>query len=55
LRSPSGPGGTEASGRKAKVVGAEEFTGLLQHFGFEQVDIQPWWKCFNLVWARKPQ
>lgn len=45
--------GTEASGRKAKVVGAVEFTLQLQRSGFEQVEIQSWWKYFDLVWARK--
>lgn len=45
--------GTEASGRKAKVVNAAELRSLLERIGFEQVEIQPWWRCFDLVWARK--
>jgi ubiquinone/menaquinone biosynthesis C-methylase UbiE len=45
--------GTEASGRKAKVKSAETFTALLETFGFEQIEIIPWWKLFDRVWARK--
>jgi ubiquinone/menaquinone biosynthesis C-methylase UbiE len=45
--------GTEASGRKAKVVAAADFRSLLERCGFEQIEIQPWWRCFDLVWARK--
>jgi hypothetical protein len=27
---------------------------LVRQAGFQQVDIQPWWKLFDRVWARKP-
>jgi ubiquinone/menaquinone biosynthesis C-methylase UbiE len=46
--------GTEESGRKAKVKSAEQFTALLQTTGFENVEIQKWWKLFDFVRARKP-
>lgn len=46
--------GTEASGRKTKVRSVEEFTKLLQDTGFEQVQIEPWWKWFDHVLAHKP-
>jgi len=46
--------GTEASGRKAKIRSAENFSSLLQHFGFEQVEITTWWKYFDRVFAQKP-
>ncbi len=46
--------GTEASGRKAKVRSVEEFTQMLNGLGFEQVQITPWWRWFDHVWARKP-
>lgn len=46
--------GTEASGRKAKVVGAEEFKLLLQNTGFTNVEITAWWRVFDRVFARKP-
>ena len=46
--------GTEASGRKAKVISAEAFTRLLEAKGFETVEITPWWKLFDRVLARKP-
>lgn len=46
--------GTEASGRKAKVVSADEFTGRLNNAGFMDVKITPWWRVFDRVFARKP-
>jgi ubiquinone/menaquinone biosynthesis C-methylase UbiE len=46
--------GTEASGRKDKIRSAENFTILLNASGFEQVEISPWWKYFDRVFARKP-
>lgn len=46
--------GTEASGRRAKVVSAEAFTRLLERHGFVEVEISPWWKLFDRVLARKP-
>ena len=46
--------GTEASGRKAKIRSAENFSQLLQRFGFEQVEITAWWKYFDRVFAKKP-
>jgi hypothetical protein len=30
------------------------FADLLRQIGFEQVEILPWWKLFDRVWARKP-
>ncbi len=46
--------GTEASGRVNKIVSAEKFAGLLAAAGFEQIEIIPWWKNFDRVWARRP-
>lgn len=46
--------GTEASGRKAKIRSAEQFTSLLHEKGFEQVEIAAWWKYFDRVFATKP-
>ncbi len=46
--------GTEASGRRAKVVPAPDFVRLLERKGFVQVEIMPWWKLFDRVLARKP-
>lgn len=46
--------GTEASGRVNKIVAADRFAALLQAAGFEQIEIIPWWKNFDRVWARKP-
>jgi ubiquinone/menaquinone biosynthesis C-methylase UbiE len=46
--------GTEASGRKAKVVGRTEFKSLLESKGFEHVEITAWWKWFDRVTACKP-
>jgi ubiquinone/menaquinone biosynthesis C-methylase UbiE len=45
--------GTEASGRVNKIVATEKFAGLLQAVGFEQIEIIPWWKNFDRVWARR--
>jgi hypothetical protein len=45
--------GTEASGRMNKIVTAEKFAGMLQAAGFEQIEIIPWWKNFDRVWARR--
>lgn len=46
--------GTEESGRGIVVISAETLTGLLHHAGFEEVEITPWWRVFNRVFARKP-
>ncbi len=46
--------GTEASGRRAKVVDAREFTRRLNNAGFIDVEITPWWRVFDRVFARKP-
>jgi hypothetical protein len=35
------------------VKSAETFTALLETFGFDQIEIIPWWKLFDRVWARK--
>jgi ubiquinone/menaquinone biosynthesis C-methylase UbiE len=45
--------GTEASGRREKVVSAEQFRVKLEAMGFEQVEIVHWWKWFDRVSARK--
>ena len=45
--------GTEASGRKSKVMSREKFKELLESKGFEQVEIVDWWKWFDRVTARK--
>ncbi|MEZ0396366.1 MAG: methyltransferase domain-containing protein [Anaerolineales bacterium] len=46
--------GTEASGRRAKVISAPDFVRLLERTGFTQVEVTPWWKLFDRVLARKP-
>ncbi|MEW5938112.1 MAG: class I SAM-dependent methyltransferase [Chloroflexota bacterium] len=46
--------GTEASGRKEKVVSADQFRVRLEAVGFERVEIVPWWKWFDRATARKP-
>jgi ubiquinone/menaquinone biosynthesis C-methylase UbiE/ribosomal protein S27AE len=46
--------GTEDSGRGMVVVSAEMLTALLQDAGFEDVQVTPWWRVFNRVFARKP-
>jgi ubiquinone/menaquinone biosynthesis C-methylase UbiE len=46
--------GTEASGRVNKIASTERFSTLLHAAGFERIEIIPWWKNFNRVWARKP-
>lgn len=45
--------GTEESGRQARVRSAQALTGLLQQFGWEQVQIAKWWKLFDRVIAVK--
>jgi hypothetical protein len=46
--------GTEESGRGLVVISAETLTNLLHAAGFEDVQITPWWRVFNRVFARKP-
>ena len=46
--------GTEESGRGIVVISAEMLTSLLQNAGFENVEITPWWRVFNRVFAHKP-
>lgn len=46
--------GTEESGRGIVVISAEKLTSLLQYAEFEDVEITPWWRVFNRVFARKP-
>jgi len=41
-------------GIRGKVCPADLFSSQLSAAGFEQVEITPWWKWFDLVWARKP-
>ncbi|MBN1563332.1 MAG: class I SAM-dependent methyltransferase [Anaerolineae bacterium] len=45
--------GTKDLGLWRKVVDADTFRGLLHAVQFEQIEIEPWWEKFNLVWARK--
>ncbi len=46
--------GTEESGRGIVVISAEMLTTLLNNAGFADVEITPWWRVFNRVFARKP-
>ncbi len=46
--------GTEDSGRGIVVISKDTLTSLLHAAGFEDVEITPWWKVFNRVFARKP-
>jgi ubiquinone/menaquinone biosynthesis C-methylase UbiE len=46
--------GTEESGRGIVVISKNILTSLLQNAGFDEVEIVPWWKVFNRVFARKP-
>lgn len=46
--------GTEESGRGIVVISAEMLTSLLKTSGFEDIEITPWWRVFNRVFARKP-
>ena len=46
--------GTEESGRGVVVISVEALTSLLQNAGFENVEITPWWRVFNRVFAGKP-
>lgn len=41
-------------GIRGKVCPAELFSSQLSAAGFEQIEITPWWKWFDLIWARKP-
>ncbi|MFT3894658.1 MAG: methyltransferase domain-containing protein [Anaerolineales bacterium] len=45
--------GTEASGRKAKVKSAAEYTSMLERHGFENIHITKWWKWFDRILAGK--
>ena len=45
--------GTEASGRKAKVKSAADFTSLLEENGFDNVKVAKWWRLFDRVLAVK--
>lgn len=45
--------GTEASGRKSKVMSRDEFKDLLEGKGFVRGEITEWWKWFDRVTARK--
>lgn len=46
--------GTEAWGLAGKIRSAEDYEALLRQSGFVDMEILPWWKDFDLVWARKP-
>ena len=41
-------------GIRGKVCPADLFSSQLSKAGFEKIEIIPWWKWFDLVWARKP-
>jgi ubiquinone/menaquinone biosynthesis C-methylase UbiE len=45
--------GTEESGRKAKVKSVPAYTVLLEHNGFENIQVYKWWKLFDRVTAVK--
>ncbi len=45
---------TKAWGREIKLRSVDEFTGMLQTAGFEQIEFLPWWEWFDRVFARKP-
>jgi ubiquinone/menaquinone biosynthesis C-methylase UbiE len=44
---------TKAWGNKLKLRGPEEFAGLLQRVGFEQIEHSPWWDWFDRVFAKR--
>ncbi len=46
--------GTEESGRGIVVISKETLTTLLVNAGFEDIEITPWWRVFNRVFAHKP-
>jgi hypothetical protein len=41
-------------GIRGAVCPADVFSSQLAETGFEEIEIVPWWKWFDLVWARKP-
>jgi hypothetical protein len=41
-------------GLRGDVCPPEVFTSRVAYVGFEQIEMTPWWKWFDLVWARKP-
>lgn len=41
-------------GRAGAACTPERFAEQVRATGFVQVEIAPWWKRFDLVWARKP-
>jgi len=41
-------------GIRGAECSAEIFSSQLSSAGFQQIEIEPWWKWFDLVWARKP-
>jgi len=41
-------------GIRGAECSAEIFSSQLSSAGFQQIEIKPWWKWFDLVWARKP-
>lgn len=45
---------TAASGRKSKILSAEDFKKKLNDIGFENVEVVDWWRWFDRVIARKP-
>jgi ubiquinone/menaquinone biosynthesis C-methylase UbiE len=44
---------TAASGRKSKLIDAEQFRDKLEAVGFERVEIVTWWRWFDRVTAHK--
>jgi len=45
---------TVASGRKTKIVTADQFRVKLEAIGFEGVELVAWWRWFDRVTAHKP-
>jgi ubiquinone/menaquinone biosynthesis C-methylase UbiE len=41
-------------GLRGAVCPPEAFSSQLVSVGFEHIEMTPWWKWFDLVWARKP-
>ena len=41
-------------GIRGAVCSPEVFSSQLASAGFVQIEITPWWKWFDLVWARRP-
>jgi len=46
--------GRETLGPVGRAPKPEAFVELLSQAGFEQIQVLPWWKLFDRVWAHKP-